>query len=116
MIAVAVLAALATGCFGTRASTGTAGLLSRQQALAIAAKRSWHPDQVTATLTSYRPHPGRPRKYTIWLVTYRGGDVCMPTHGPGPALGVRNVSFIIEAHTGKMLGEDSTGLAVDCTG
>src|SRR6478672_8856866 len=65
-------------------------------------------------LTTYRPYPKRPRRYTVWLVSYQGGDVCMPTHGPGPALGTPNLDFVIEAHTGKVLGEGSSGRPVAC--
>jgi hypothetical protein len=103
-----------TGCFD---HSGSGGLISEQAALGIAAQSGWHPDRITTRLTTYRPHPDRPRTRKVWIVTYRGGDVCVPGHGPSTAgLGVTNVGFTIDAHTGKVLSEGASGLPVDCMG
>jgi len=50
LIAVLCLTALVTaGCPDTGDSSGTGGLISRQEALGIAARTHWHPDQATAS-------------------------------------------------------------------
>jgi hypothetical protein len=51
----------------------------------------------------------------VWIVAYRDGDGCVPLHGPGTAgFGLTNFEFTIDAHTGKVLGEGSSGRPVSC--
>lgn len=43
-------------------------------------------------------------------MTYRGGDVCVPPHRPGTAgFGLTNFEFTIDARTGNVLIEGSSG-------
>jgi hypothetical protein len=83
----------------------------------IAAQSGWDPGRITARLTAHRPRRDRPRTRKVWIVTYRGGNVCSRLHGPNTAgLGLTNVAFTIDAHTGKVLSEASSGRAVNCPG
>jgi hypothetical protein len=111
---VAASLTVLTGCFD---SGGSDGLIGERAALNIAARSGWHPDHITARLTTYRPHPASARVRRIWVVTYRGGDVCVPPHGSGTAgFGLTTFEFMIDARTGEVLTEGSSGRQVSCRG
>jgi len=112
---VAAALIVLTGCLG---DGGSDRLISEHDARDIAAKSSgWHADRVTAHLATYSPHPARGRTYRVWVVTYRGGDVCVPLHGPNTAgFGITTFELTIDAHTGKVLAEGSSGRPATCFG
>jgi len=112
---VAVIAASLTVLSGCFDSGGSGGLISERAALDIAARSGWHPDRVTARLTTYRSHPDSARVRKIWIVTYRGGDMCAPRHGPGTAgVGMTTFTFTIDARRGKVLSEGGFDRPVHC--
>jgi hypothetical protein len=113
-IALAVAATVVAGCYGDHHADDR--LISGKRARAIAADGSgWHPDHIDARLTTYRSHPDPPLTRKVWIVTYRGGDVCVPLHGPGTAgFGLTNFEYTIDARTGSVISEGSSGRAVSC--
>lgn len=112
--AIPLLAAvvLAAGCGNVRVvGHESSEFISATEARSAADQAeggSWDPAKVTVVFRNdYRARGGAP-KQPVWVVSYIGGDVCIPAHGgDGTAPCANREDVLVNARSGKFIAANA---------